>query len=328
MTILEPNAAARTEYFARVHRVMDYIERHLGERLTLEELSAVANFSPFHFHRVFTACAGESLYQFILRLRLERAASRAGQQPDASLTSIALDAGFGSSAAFSRAFRAEFGMSASEWRQQVRKNRQALGKDRQERGDGEAYTAVCGPDAEGAGILPRRRPMDTGTKPTKAASRVRIETMAPTTVAYVRHTGPYAGDAALFGRLFGRLCQWAGPRRLLGPTTKFLTIYHDDPEITDETKLRISVCATVPDGTKGEGEVGVMVMEGGQYAVASFEVDPSEFGAAWDWFMGVWLPSSGYQPDDRHCFELALNDPKTHPQHKHVVELWEPVRPA
>lgn len=325
--MLQADPHARAEYFARVHRVMDHIETHLGERLTLEELAAVANFSPFHFHRVFTACAGESLYQFILRLRLERAACKVAQQASASLTSIALDCGFGSSAAFSRAFRAEFGLSATEWRRQLRKNRQTVGKDRQDPESGGTYTPEGRPEAECSGALPRRRPMNTGMA-TKAASSVRIETMKPTTVAYVRHTGPYAGDAALFGRLFGRVCQWAGPRGLMGPATKFLTIYHDNPDITDEDKLRISVCMTVPEGTTGEGEIGVMVMEGGQYAVASFEVDPSEFGAAWNWFMGAWFPSSGYQPDDRHCFELSLNDPKTHPEHKHIVELWEPVRPA
>lgn len=43
--------------------------------------------------------------------------------------------------------------------------------------------------------------------------------------------------------------------------------------------------------------------------------------------MGVWLPSSGYQPDDRHCSELMLNDPAMHPEHKHIFEIWEPVRP-
>jgi len=170
--------------------------------------------------------------------------------------------------------------------------------------------------------------MSVDTVAVKEASGVRIEEMPRTTVAYVRHTGPYAGDSALFGRLFGQLCHWAGPRRLLGPTAKFLTIYHDNPEITEEDKLRISVCVTVPPETKGDGGVGVMVMEGGTYAVASFTLDPSEYGASWNWLMGTWMPSSGYQPDDRHCFEVMLVDPASHPDHKHVIEIWEPVRPA
>jgi len=162
---------------------------------------------------------------------------------------------------------------------------------------------------------------------TKAATGVRTETLPATTVAYVRHTGPYAGDAALFGRLFGALCTWAGPRGHIGPKARFLTVYHDNPEVTAEDKLRISVCITVPPGTTGDGPVGIMPLDEGVYAVASFELDPAEYGAAWNWFMGTWLPSSGYQPDDRKCFELMLNDPSRHPQGKHLVEIWLPVRP-
>jgi len=322
-------AAQRAEYLARVHRVTDYIELHLGDALSLRELAGVANFSPYHFHRVFTACTGETLNQFILRLRLERAASKASQQPHLSLTAIALDCGFGSSAAFSRAFRAAFGRSATEWRREVRKKRETLRKDREEPHDGAAYTVVHRPaatagHAEGGG----QHAMSYDTTPKKAAASVRIETMPPTTIAYVRHTGPYAGNPALFGRLFGQLCSWAGPRGLLGPQARFLTVYHDNPDITDEDKLRISVAVTVPPGTAaGEGGVGVMELEGGTYAVASYEIDASEYGAAWNWVMGEWLPSSGYQPDDRHCFELMLNDPATHPERKHVIEIWEPVRP-
>ena len=105
-----------------------------------------------------------------------------------------------------------------------------------------------------------------------------------------------------------------------------LTIYHDNPDITAEDKLRTSVCVTAPAGTKPEGEVGVMEVDGGRYVVATFPLDPSEYGAAWNWLMGTWFPSSGYQPDDRHCFETYLGDPEKHPQKKHHVEIWEPVR--
>lgn len=40
-----------------------------------------------------------------------------------------------------------------------------------------------------------------------------------------------------------------------------------------------------------------------------------------------WSPESGYQPDDRPAFELYLNDPKEHPEGKHIVEICAPVKP-
>jgi AraC family transcriptional regulator len=326
-----PSATSRAEYLARIHRVMDFIEQHLGEPLTLEQLAAVACFSPYHFHRLFTATTGEPLYQFILRLRLERAASQLRFNRARSVTAIALDNGFGSSAAFARAFRAAFGVSATTFRAEGRKKCEAIRKTRQDPPDAGGYHPLTDAAMTAADPSARRMPMSTfpgaAALPVKEAQSVRIETIEPMLVAYVRHIGPYAGDAALFGRLFGTLCQWVGTRGLFGPTTKMLTIYHDNPDVTDADKLRISVCATVPAGTKADGEVGVLTIEGGKYAVASYELDPPEFGPAWQWFMGTWMPSSGFQPDDRACFELSLNDPQQHPQKKHQVEFWEPVKP-
>ena len=123
-------------------------------------------------------------------------------------------------------------------------------------------------------------------------------------VAYVRHVGPYAGDAQLFEGLWQKLCTWAGPRGLIRPPeTKMLSIYHDDPNITDEEKLRVSVCLTVPPDTEVDGEIGAMQVPGGRYAVARFELDPSQYGDAWGAVYGGWLPNSGFQPDDRPAFE-------------------------
>lgn len=151
---------------------------------------------------------------------------------------------------------------------------------------------------------------------------------APTRwLAYVRHIGPYAGDESLFGRLFGQVFSWAGPRGLLDRGADALTIYHDDPEVTAPEKLRISVGILVPATTSVEGEVGLMEIPAGKYAVATCAIQPHQYTAAWDALLKGWFPSSGWQPDDRPCFELHLNDPADDPQGLHRVELWEPVRP-
>ena len=76
----------------------------------------MAAFSPFHFHRVFRTVTGETLFGFIQRLRLERAAGVLLAVPDRSVLEVALDHGFASAATFARAFKAYFGTSATEWR--------------------------------------------------------------------------------------------------------------------------------------------------------------------------------------------------------------------
>ncbi len=157
--------------------------------------------------------------------------------------------------------------------------------------------------------------------------QVEVKPMPPMPVAYVRHVGPFQENPALFERLFGRICSWAGPRGLLGPDTKFVSIYHDSPEVTEPAKLRLDVAITVPENTKVDGEIGKQVLPGGAYAVTRIKIRPEQYGEAWDSLMGSWLPSSGYQPDDRPCFEVTLNDPKTDPEGMHHVDICLAVKP-
>lgn len=158
-------------------------------------------------------------------------------------------------------------------------------------------------------------------------AKIEVKNVPEMNVAYLRHIGPYAGDQALFGRLFGRLFSWAGPRGLAGPGSRLMSIYQDDPDITDEAKLLLDVALTVPPGTAAEGEIGVRTIPAGTYAVGHFEIQPEQYSEAWQMIMGQWLPESGYQCSDGPCLEIYLNDPKTHPEGKHIVELYVPVKP-
>ncbi len=98
-------------YTARVNRVMDHIEAHLDETLDLYALAGIAQLSPFHFHRLFQALTGETLADRVRRRRLEVAAGRLLMRPDSTALRIALDVGFNSAEAFTRAFRAHFGVT-------------------------------------------------------------------------------------------------------------------------------------------------------------------------------------------------------------------------
>src|SRR5580698_705178 len=117
-----PNAKtqASSEYSRRIDRVIDYLRENLHRPVKLAELAHVACFSEFHFHRIFGAISGETLNNFTNRLRLEKAA-RLLRYSDQSLTDIALDCGFSSSAAFSRAFRSGYDTSPSQKEQDLQR---------------------------------------------------------------------------------------------------------------------------------------------------------------------------------------------------------------
>ena len=317
----------KREYFSRIHRAQDFIEENLSRTLALEEIARAACFSPYHFHRLYTAITGESIYQFILRIRLERAASRLCRQPPEPVTTIAFDVGFSSSATFARAFKAFFGVSASVYRQAVlsknqSKNRKTIGKDGKAAAEAFYYSESV--DDE---IINRRPEMKAETRSVQPKF-IEVKEMPAKALAYVRHVGPYAGDGGLFERLFGRIFAWAGPRGLFRPPqTEMIIVYHDDPAITAPEKLRTSVGLTVPPDTAVSGEVGLLEIPAGQYVCALFEILPAEYEAAWSTVFADWMPQSGWQPGEGPCYECMQGDPKQHPEGKHLVEIRVSVKP-
>jgi len=319
----------RPDYHARLNRVLDYIDRHLDEAPDLRTIAGVAAFSPYHFHRVFSSAVGEPLGAYIQRLRLERAAGLLAERGERTITEIALDLGFSGPAVFSRAFRDRFGMSPSEWRRggwmRHGKNRKLQSNRYQPIGNYRKATRVS--ESYGYSINRTWR-VTMKTETNRLDYTVEVRDLPEKTVAYVRHTGPYAGDEKLFQSLFGKLMRWAGPRDLFVPgTSEMLVIYHDSPEITEEEKLRISVCLTVPEGTETGGEIGLMSMPAGRYAVATFRLNPDQYGDAWNSLFGGWLPESGYQCAEGPCYEVCLNDPQMDPEGRHDVAIHIPVQP-
>jgi len=105
-------------YHQRINTVIGYVRENLDADLSLETLARVAGFSPFHFHRVFKAITDETINALIVRLRLERAAALLRATPHLSITDAAFASGFNAVATFSRAFKKQYGLPASQWDRQ------------------------------------------------------------------------------------------------------------------------------------------------------------------------------------------------------------------
>lgn len=306
----QPNSFIDNTYISRLNKTIDYIEINFQKQFTLEELASVANFSKFHFNRIFKAFMGETPFQFINRLRLEKVASLLLLNKKQSIGELANNVGFTDITVFSRYFKSYFKMSASEYR--IKKSN--IGKE---------VSNMNQPDYKAKMYFSIDSKTYKWTTNMKTNKSVEVKNLEKMTVAYVRHIGAYKGNDQLFEQLWGRLCSWAGPRGLMGnPNSKFLAVYHDDPNITSEEKLRMSICITVPNEYKVDGEIGKMELEGGKYVVARFELDKDGFTEAWDWVYSQWLPSSGYLPDDKPCFEIYPEDPK---DGKFVVDICVPI---
>ncbi|MCP4305961.1 MAG: AraC family transcriptional regulator [bacterium] len=319
-------SSQRPLYVERVNAVIDHIEKHLDEEMTLDELAGVAHFSPFHFHRVFGVLVGETLSRFINRLRLERAATLLVQQPSRSVTEVAGDCGLHNPSSFARSFRDLFGMTATEWRETGFHRRQPAESVRDLLGN----VGVIGEDygiAE-SGWDPETRSMKWDIRCADLPrTTVQVVEVPSLEVAYVRRTGRYQGLGEFFADIFSRLMTWAGPRELVNDDSWVLAVYHDNPSITDDEKLRVSACIDVPAATSAAGEIGRMRLPGGQCAVARFELGETDYSKAWFALAGGWLPDSGYEPDDRLPFERFPIGVSTTSPDKEIVDIYLPVRP-
>src|SRR5712672_1494634 len=87
-----------------------YIESHLGDALTLDEIAVIGGVSRFHMVRAFAAASGLSVMRYVRARRLTEAA-RALAEGAPDILNLALDADYGSHEAFTRAFRDHFGVT-------------------------------------------------------------------------------------------------------------------------------------------------------------------------------------------------------------------------
>jgi len=98
-----------------IEEVIDYIENHLSETLTMDKIANVAGYSKFHLSRIFKDYVGCSLYQYIQRRRLTEAA-RLLIDTNMNITDISLIAGYDTQQAFTIAFRKSYQTSPRVYR--------------------------------------------------------------------------------------------------------------------------------------------------------------------------------------------------------------------
>lgn len=100
----------------RLRRVLDLIDARLGDPLTLDDLARAACLSPFHFARLFREATGSPPHRYLVERRIV-AAQAMLREGRAALVEVALDAGFGSQASFTRSFRKVTGLTPGHYRE-------------------------------------------------------------------------------------------------------------------------------------------------------------------------------------------------------------------
>lgn len=292
---------ANGEYVQRINRVIDYLRGNLDRRVKLEELAKVACFSEFHFHRIFGAVSGETLNNFTNRLRLEKAA-RLLRYSDQSLTAIALDCGFSSSATFSRAFRSGYDTSPSQFRKsgEIKKSK------------------ICKELFSGQEYL---LPMSAEEK--RAAFPVRLIDVPERQVAYIRVTNAFEMERVLAA--FKTMIEWAKSQDIFSQGILF-GMSADDPHVTPKHLYRYEVCLASSLPFECMEGVSKLKMPAMRYAATRVSGDIRKVATATDYLFRGWLINSDYEPEHAPGLEIFLDKENATDWSHFELELCIPVR--
>jgi AraC family transcriptional regulator len=282
---------SKTQHQKRMNKVVQFIECNLHEELDISYLSTIAYYSEFHFHRLFRAYVGESVYAYRKRLLLERAVKQL-RYSSAQITDIAFDAGYNNQASFNKAFKNQYHCSPSL----IRKN----GVSKQ------THTL---------NIEPIR---NVNMKPT-------IKEIQAIKVTCAREVGSYQQAAQ---NAWGRIMKYGYSNRLMAKEVRSIGISHDDPSVTTPEQIRYDACLELDFDIKSEENLFKHVIAGGKHAVFLHKGAYEELQNTYAFIFNTWLPQSDFDIKEKQpCFEIYLNrDPrKTKPENL-KTEIYIPLQ--
>lgn len=311
-----PEDNKEKEYLLRIRKVLVYIQENLSGDLSLERLSELAFFSPFHFQKIFSLYVGESPKQYIIRLRLERIAHFLKLYPELSVGDASFQCGFSSPSTFIRAFKKYYGTTPEAFRQLPFDEISKIGTLKPNIGkSSDLYTPefwTMNLTDEEAGGFP-------------SATDIAVEQVRSLNIAFME---THLGDEDAIPNAFKVLNRWAEPRDLITTDTRFIGVMLDMPFFTEYEKCRFRACITVPEGFPVFKETGLMKIPDGKYATYIFKGTIQSVFRSLIAFRHGWLDQSGYQIAEITGFEMYTENPAKTPYESIARRIFIPVKPA
>jgi AraC-like DNA-binding protein/DNA gyrase inhibitor GyrI len=248
---------------------MDLMLDSVGDPLALKSLAASASYSSYHFDRIFRELTGFSAVEYQRKRRLRRAAHQLRHEPDVAIFRIAQDCGFPSNAAFAKAFKQQFAMSAKAWREGGWRSYM----DQQVGRESDVSFFVADPDNLDVILAPYCPP-----EPGSIAARIELRTLPPVTLRYQRFFGQSGAALSIACINMIRECE----RRGGVAGAAWYGVFDEDPGFTGEREYCYDF--GIASGDVDDTHLGLRVLPAGAYACLDFQDEWPRFRSMYeDW---------------------------------------------
>lgn len=266
-------------------KVQEYINCHLFDDLDSDRLSQVAGISKFHFRRLFKAVCGDSLGNYIFRLRLEFIAFKL-ISTDISVPELLGQINYQNKHTLSRAFKSYFNCSIPEFRKK--------------------HSNGC----------------PEGKNPVRI--ELSIEKVPKMRIAYLKleRTNNISHS---FSLLWKQVLQFSENYELLSKGCKYVSLTLDYPLITLEEHSRFMIGVTLPQSFEVPKGFGIYEIPSGEFAIFRFKGLYHELNRAYRHIYLDWLPTSDYILREPFTFETYINTPEKTPASELITDIYIPV---
>ena len=281
-------------YIESINKAIQFVENNLDRKILLKDIAREALLSEYHFHRIFKSFTGETIKDFQQRLKIERAAIRLKHSKDA-IGQIAFDSGYENHETFTRAFKRYFQLTPQEYREAIQKvtiKKQSDYKD------------------------------NSLSLYSLQVEEPKVKFLPDLHVAYVRHTGSYNQVASSFQRLM----LWAATHLVLKLKPVTLGIVHDNPDLTDEEKIRFDACVIVSKPIKPKGEIAYKKIQGGKFGIFRYKGAYENFYTVYDYIYNVCLFEKGWELADKPAIEWYIKSPPFYKPENYLTDFCVPIK--
>jgi AraC family transcriptional regulator len=270
-----------------IDKILKKIEQEL-DFIDIDEVIKYSGFSYFHFHRLFLVYVGETIKQYIKRLRLERAAYEIKYKKRA-ITDAALDAGFNTPSAFNKAFKEFFECSPSEFKKIELRSKE--------------YKMI---------------------EPIRIEEINPIKVYSVRHTGDYNKIGN--AFEKLMGWAYKNKIK--NKKNLMGKEAYTYSIAYDDPNVTDINKLRSDACMSNTDeSVELEDGIFKQEIEGGKYAVFLHKGEYSKLKDTYNNIFSSYIKENDCTLRDVPIFEKYLNrDPRRTKPENLKTEIFIPIK--